>query len=75
MTSATRSGNDPSDRLGVMHDGRLMDVVDPAGVTEEQIGLLMAGESIDADATATAEEGPTATTGTDADVAADGGES
>jgi simple sugar transport system ATP-binding protein len=63
-----------SDRLGVMHDGRLMDVVDPGEVTEEQIGLLMAGESIDADATATAEERATAETGADADVAADGGD-
>ena len=33
-----------SDRLGVMHDGELVDVVDPAEVTEEQLGLLMAGE-------------------------------
>ena len=33
-----------SDRLGVMHDGRLMDVVDPERVTDEQLGLLMAGE-------------------------------
>jgi simple sugar transport system ATP-binding protein len=36
-----------SDRLAVMHDGEIMDVVDPATVTEEQIGLLMAGERID----------------------------
>ncbi|GAB7093411.1 ABC transporter ATP-binding protein [Halolamina litorea] len=33
-----------SDRLGVMHDGELVDVVDPETVTEEQLGLLMAGE-------------------------------
>jgi ABC-type uncharacterized transport system ATPase subunit len=33
-----------SDRLGVMHGGELVDVVDPAEVTEEQLGLLMAGE-------------------------------
>jgi len=33
-----------SDRLGVMHDGELIDVVDPTEVTEEQLGLLMAGE-------------------------------
>jgi ABC-type uncharacterized transport system ATPase subunit len=33
-----------SDRLGVMHDGELVDVVDPNEVTEEQLGLLMAGE-------------------------------
>lgn len=33
-----------SDRLGVIHDGELMDVVDPEKVTDEQLGLLMAGE-------------------------------
>jgi ABC-type uncharacterized transport system ATPase subunit len=33
-----------SDRLGVMHDGDLMAVVDPDEITEEQLGLLMAGE-------------------------------
>ncbi|MCG1002775.1 MULTISPECIES: ABC transporter ATP-binding protein [Halobacterium] len=33
-----------SDRLAVMHDGDLMAVVDPDGVTEEELGLLMAGE-------------------------------
>jgi simple sugar transport system ATP-binding protein len=27
-----------------MHDGRFMAVVDPETVTEEEIGLLMAGE-------------------------------
>ncbi|ADQ67401.1 nucleoside ABC transporter ATP-binding protein [Halogeometricum borinquense DSM 11551] len=33
-----------SDRLAVMHDGEFMDVVDPDVVSEEEIGLLMAGE-------------------------------
>ncbi|MFC7154609.1 ABC transporter ATP-binding protein [Halomarina halobia] len=33
-----------SDRLAVMHDGRIMAVVDPAVASEEEIGLLMAGE-------------------------------
>jgi simple sugar transport system ATP-binding protein len=33
-----------SDRLAVMHDGELMAVVNPDEVTEEQLGLLMAGE-------------------------------
>ncbi|WP_227354737.1 ABC transporter ATP-binding protein [Haladaptatus salinisoli] len=33
-----------SDRLGVVHDGELVDVVDPDTVSEEQLGLLMAGE-------------------------------
>ncbi|WP_410764784.1 ABC transporter ATP-binding protein [Haloferax sp. DFSO60] len=39
-----------SDRLGVMHDGELMDIVDPRNTTEEEIGLLMAGERPDSDA-------------------------
>jgi simple sugar transport system ATP-binding protein len=56
-----------SDRLAVMHDGELMAVVDPSEVTEEEIGLLMAGERLDeTPATDTVEPG--------ADVAADGGE-
>ncbi|MFB6361662.1 MAG: ABC transporter ATP-binding protein [Halobacteriales archaeon] len=33
-----------SDRLGVMYEGQIVDVVDPERVTEEQLGLLMAGE-------------------------------
>ncbi|WP_276300736.1 ABC transporter ATP-binding protein [Halorussus lipolyticus] len=33
-----------SDRLGVMHEGEIVDVVDPERVTEEELGLLMAGE-------------------------------
>ncbi|WP_353633626.1 ABC transporter ATP-binding protein [Halobacterium sp. NMX12-1] len=33
-----------SDRLAVMHDGDVMAVVDPDDVTEEELGLLMAGE-------------------------------
>ncbi|MFC6825615.1 ABC transporter ATP-binding protein [Halopelagius fulvigenes] len=33
-----------SDRLAVMYEGEIMDVVDPAAVTEEELGLLMAGE-------------------------------
>ncbi len=36
-----------SDRLAVMHEGEFTGVVDPATVTEEQIGLLMAGEAVD----------------------------
>ena len=36
-----------SDRLAVMHDGEFMAVVDPDEVTEEEIGLLMAGERPD----------------------------
>ncbi len=33
-----------SDRLAVMHDGQFVDIVDPDSVTEEELGLLMAGE-------------------------------
>ena len=33
-----------SDRVGVMHDGEIIAVVDPQETTEEQLGLLMAGE-------------------------------
>ncbi|MFC6786132.1 ABC transporter ATP-binding protein [Halobaculum halobium] len=33
-----------SDRLAVMYRGRVVDVVDPDEVTEEQLGLMMAGE-------------------------------
>jgi len=35
-----------SDRLAVVHEGAFSGVVDPATVTEEQLGLLMAGESL-----------------------------
>ncbi|MFB6113089.1 MAG: ABC transporter ATP-binding protein [Halodesulfurarchaeum sp.] len=37
-----------SDRLAVIHDGEFVDVVDPEAVTEQQLGLLMAGEEADA---------------------------
>ena len=33
-----------SDRLAVMYEGELVAVVDPAAVTDEELGLLMAGE-------------------------------
>ena len=33
-----------SDRLGVIYEGEFIDVVDPDAVTDEQLGLLMAGE-------------------------------
>jgi simple sugar transport system ATP-binding protein len=33
-----------SDRLGVMYEGEIVDVVDPDRVTEEELGLLMAGQ-------------------------------
>ncbi len=33
-----------SDRMAVIHDGQFMDIVDPETTSEEEIGLLMAGE-------------------------------
>jgi len=48
-----------SDRLGVMHDGQLVAVVRPESVTDEQLGLLMAGErptGLDVDAARTRSE-------------------
>ncbi|WP_255167736.1 ABC transporter ATP-binding protein [Natrononativus amylolyticus] len=33
-----------SDRLAVIHEGEFVDVTDPGDVTEEELGLLMAGE-------------------------------
>jgi len=38
-----------SDRLGVIYEGSFVDTVDPDDVTEEVLGLLMAGERPDAD--------------------------
>ncbi|WP_435318841.1 ABC transporter ATP-binding protein [Haloarchaeobius sp. TZWSO28] len=46
-----------SDRLGVMYEGEIMDVVDPDEATEEDIGLLMAGEQPEGLETVRAEEG------------------
>jgi simple sugar transport system ATP-binding protein len=37
-----------SDRLAVIYEGDIVDVVDPERVTEEQLGLLMAGQQPDA---------------------------
>ncbi|ELY53061.1 ABC transporter ATP-binding protein [Natronococcus jeotgali] len=36
-----------SDRLAVIYEGEFVDVTDPAAVTEEELGLLMAGEQPD----------------------------
>ncbi len=43
-----------SDRLAVMHEGSFAGVVDPETVTEEELGLLMAGETPDDDSVETA---------------------
>jgi simple sugar transport system ATP-binding protein len=34
-----------ADRIGVMYEGALIDIVEPDEVTEQELGLLMAGES------------------------------
>lgn len=36
-----------SDRTAVMYEGEFVDVVDPGDVTEEELGLMMAGQSLD----------------------------
>ncbi|PSP96390.1 heme ABC transporter ATP-binding protein [Halobacteriales archaeon QS_5_70_17] len=46
-----------SDRLGVMYEGEIVDVVDPEATTEEELGLLMAGERPDRTARAGVESG------------------
>jgi len=42
-----------SDRLAVIYEGEFVDVVDPDAVTQQELGLLMAGETIDADSAGT----------------------
>jgi simple sugar transport system ATP-binding protein len=44
-----------SDRIAVMYEGEFIDTVDPADVTEEELGLLMAGHSPDRREEATAD--------------------
>ncbi|MFC4448078.1 ABC transporter ATP-binding protein [Halorussus aquaticus] len=36
-----------SDRVAVMYEGEFVDVVDPDAVTEQELGLLMAGRTLD----------------------------
>jgi len=38
-----------SDRIAVMYEGEFIDTVDPTNVTEEELGLLMAGRDPDAE--------------------------
>ncbi|RKD97629.1 ABC transporter ATP-binding protein [Halopiger aswanensis] len=38
-----------SDRLAVIYEGEFIDVTDPDAVTEEELGLLMAGQELEAD--------------------------
>jgi simple sugar transport system ATP-binding protein len=43
-----------SDRIAVMYEGEFVDTVDPDDVTEEELGLLMAGHDREADVDSTA---------------------
>ncbi|ELY98275.1 Monosaccharide-transporting ATPase [Natrialba chahannaoensis JCM 10990] len=49
-----------SDRLAVIYEGEFIDVTDPDEITEEELGLLMAGQRVETDSTgsSTAESGP-----------------
>ncbi|MXR42079.1 ATP-binding cassette domain-containing protein [Halobaculum sp. WSA2] len=62
-----------SDRLAVMYRGRIVDVVDPDEVTEEQLGLMMAGERPEdvPRAERVADAGPRSRDDADAEVADD----
>jgi simple sugar transport system ATP-binding protein len=66
-----------SDRIAVMYEGEFVDVVDPTKVTEEDLGLLMAGQSIEGDASVDAVVGAEGTDGSEdtgsAEPVADGG--
>ncbi|MWG36379.1 ABC transporter ATP-binding protein [Halomarina oriensis] len=44
-----------SDRIAVMYEGEFIDVVDPDDVTDEDLGLLMAGRRLDAESRAGSE--------------------
>ncbi|RLM88371.1 ABC transporter ATP-binding protein [Halobellus sp. Atlit-38R] len=58
-----------SDRLGVIYEGEFIDVVDPDETTEEELGLLMAGEHPDED---DADVSPDATESSSAEAATGG---
>jgi simple sugar transport system ATP-binding protein len=52
-----------SDRIAVMYEGEFVDVVDPDDVTEEELGLLMAGRSVEGrDESSDPEDGATKST-------------
>jgi simple sugar transport system ATP-binding protein len=64
-----------ADRLAVMYEGELMAVVDPDDVTEEELGLLMAGEYPDRELPSrrVGDASPTSPASQPADTAVDGG--
>ncbi|MGT2907868.1 ABC transporter ATP-binding protein [Streptococcus dentiloxodontae] len=41
---------DLSDRIAVIHDGRIQGIVDPAETTKQELGILMAGGSVEKEA-------------------------
>ena len=49
VSSKLEEGQGLSDRLAVIYEGEFIDVVDPDETTEEELGLLMAGERPAAD--------------------------
>ena len=64
-----------SDRLAVMYEGEIVSVVDPDDVTEEELGLLMAGEQPDRELTEPVADGGPAGSESGASADADGGRS
>jgi len=51
-----------SDRIAVLYEGEFVAVVDPAAVTEEDLGLMMAGQSIEVDEDVSADRAPSTST-------------
>ncbi|ELZ02554.1 ABC transporter ATP-binding protein [Natrialba asiatica] len=47
-----------SDRLAVMYEGEFIDMNDPDAITEEELGLLMAGEQLDEGANSASSASP-----------------
>jgi simple sugar transport system ATP-binding protein len=63
-----------SDRIAVLYEGEFVAVVDPNEVTEEDLGLLMAGQSIADEETARGDESGERVTTSPADVPTEGGD-
>lgn len=62
-----------SDRLAVIYEGEFVDIVDPEAVTEQELGLMMAGEEPDRSIPSPGEAGDDERAGSEAGAA--GGES
>ncbi|ELZ03572.1 ABC transporter ATP-binding protein [Natrialba aegyptia] len=52
-----------SDRLAVMYEGEFIDVTDPDAITEEELGLLMAGQQVDETGKGASDAGTVGTNG------------